>query len=136
MDIATTIVQAFTANVTLIVLRFLPATPVVTLEVTMQTGSVTTTRTTAVHTALMDNATPVGPIVIPLRSATMWADCIVTVIAIMKRPDAALRSTETARASGIVRPTIRPVHVPILADTTTSDFGDATTIPAPVHTAA
>ena len=79
---------------------------------------VTTTGTTARHTALMDSATPIDP-VIPHTPATIRTDCTVTVIATMKRRNAALRTTRTVRAFATDRlPKLQPL-VQILADITT-----------------
>lgn len=84
----------------------------------MRTVSVTTTRTTAPHTALMDSVTPVDLPDIPLMLVSIMTDCSVTVIAIMRRRNAATRSTKTVCAFGLVRrpnlPELAPISAAIL----------------------
>jgi len=73
------------------------------LEVTSRTVSVTTTSTTAAHTALAGNVTPVDLPHIKHPPATIWADFTVTVIAITKPGNAEMHTTKTAHAFSIVR---------------------------------
>ena len=101
----------------------------------MQTNSVTTTGTTAAHTALKDNVTPTGPD-IPLPIVILRAGCTVAAVAILKSPIAALCTTETARASYTVPHTKRPARAPILADIMTSDLGGVCITQATVLTIA
>jgi len=98
----------------------------------MRTNSAITTRTTAAHTASRNSVTPIDPLSIHFPLADIRADCTVAVIAIMKRRNAALRTTETVRASAIVLHTRRPVRVPILADTMTPNLDGVYTTQAPV----
>lgn len=80
---------------------------------------VTTTGTTARHTALVGSATPIDHPVIPHTVATIRTDCTATVIATMKRRNAALRTTRTVRAFAIDHLPKLQEPVQILADITT-----------------
>jgi len=64
----------------------------------------------------------------------MRADFIMAVIAITKHPNAALRTTETARASGMFPHPKRQVHASILADIMTLNFCIVSTTLASVLT--
>ena len=96
----------------------------------MKTASVTTTRTTAALTTLMDNVIPVKPPHIPLTIATIWAGCYAMAIAITKHRNAetGLHVTGIAHAFVIVQVPKRPALAQISAHIMTSTSDDVSTI--------
>ena len=94
----------------------------------MRTVSVTTTRTTAAHTELTGNVTPIDPQRIPLTLATIWVDFTTTVIVITKGQNAEICTTETAHAFHIVRHPKLPERAQLLADIMTSKFNSVSTV--------